>query len=190
MSNVFRFLFICSLLFTGCKDKCGEIACRNGGTCHNNRCVCDEEYFGEECEVRCRNGATYDGEDCVCGTGYEGDDCGLLVRDRFIGTYEMEGYCNCGGPNPVLLDPFLINITAGSDDLGLNISLLDLDVDLPIEAMISGQTFEIPSQDFDDVTIGGGGEFGESFLYLSYAKFKGSGANITTEKYVLIGSRQ
>lgn len=183
-------MVVMALMFANCKDKCGEISCRNGGECRNNSCQCLEEYFGDECEVRCRNGADWDGDDCICGVGYEGEQCELLVRDRFVGSYEMNGYCNCGGPNPVFIDPFIINITAASDDLGLNISLLDVDVSLPIEAFISGQTFEIPSQVFDgNITISGGGEFGESFLYVSYGKITGSGATFTTETYQLIGSQ-
>lgn len=183
-------LIACALLFTGCRDKCGEIACRNGGECVNNKCRCEDDYFGDECEVRCRNGATWDGEDCICAVGYEGEECGLLVRDRFIGSYEMNGYCNCGGPSPVFLDPFIINITAGSDDLALNISMLDVDVTLPIEAFVSGQVFEIPGQIFNGTTtISGGGEFGETFLYISYGKIIGSGASVTTETYVLTGAR-
>lgn len=189
MRTIYLLLFVI-VLSVGCKrEKCGEIVCRNGGECENGKCDCKDEYFGDECEVRCHNGADWDGEDCICAEGYEGEDCSQLVRDRFVGSYEMDGYCDCGGSSPVFLNPFVINVTAGSDDLAINISLLDVDVALPIEAFISGQTFEIPAQSFNgNITISGGGEFGQTFLYIAYGKIVGTGASTYTETYRLVGS--
>lgn len=183
-------LFSLAFGIDGCKDKCGDIACRNGGDCENNRCVCEPTYFGKECEIRCMNDATFEDGLCYCQNGYEGPDCAALTRDRFVGTYTMDGYCHCGGANPVFIDPFQVNVTAASDDLSFNFSMLDASVSLPIEALVNGQSFDIPAQSFSgNITISGGGEFGETFLYISYGKIVGSGASTYTETYRLIGSK-
>lgn len=40
-----------TVLYTGCKDKCGKTTCQNGGTCENNICKCPTGYSGTSCET-------------------------------------------------------------------------------------------------------------------------------------------
>ena len=40
----------CSLMYTSCKNKCGNTTCQNGGSCSNNVCVCPTGYSGSACD--------------------------------------------------------------------------------------------------------------------------------------------
>lgn len=39
-----------SVLYTGCKNKCGSTTCQNGGTCSDNVCICPTGYSGNACQ--------------------------------------------------------------------------------------------------------------------------------------------
>lgn len=40
-----------SVIYIGCKNKCGSITCNNGGTCQSNVCVCPTGYYGNACQT-------------------------------------------------------------------------------------------------------------------------------------------
>ncbi len=60
-----------SVLYTGCKDKCGSTTCANGGTCSDNKCSCP--------------------------TGYSGTTCATGMTDGLLGSYD----CSRANCNPV-----------------------------------------------------------------------------------------
>lgn len=39
-----------TVVYTGCKDKCGSTTCQNSGTCVDNVCSCPSGYSGASCE--------------------------------------------------------------------------------------------------------------------------------------------
>lgn len=70
------FSLCATVLLTSCeKDACTQLTCRNGGTCNEGFCRCQDGYSGAECELR--------------------------AADRFLGTYI--GYVDCTGA-PKLVD--------------------------------------------------------------------------------------
>lgn len=99
MRKTIFFLLLCA--FYGCKDKCKEISCYNGGTCDDGSCICADHYTGEHCETQVaperilvqkltvvkwptfNNGETWD---------YNGGpDVRFRIENQGIVTYDHEG---------------------------------------------------------------------------------------------------
>ena len=94
--NTFNFLDNLWILYN---NSC-ERNCSNNGYCHYNRCICNENYWGDDCSnLFCYNSFCYIDFDifsnqkcfhcsghgkclsngkCECNKGYLGDDCGIL----------------------------------------------------------------------------------------------------------------
>jgi len=69
---------------------CFGVPCINGDCDQQTEsCICNENYFGEECSILCKNGDFEDGE-CNCHVGYEGIGCDIESRDRFLGWWSCE----------------------------------------------------------------------------------------------------
>ncbi len=98
-------------------NECYGNPCGAHGTCeldslYNARCNCEPGYIGSDCHpdlcigVVCQYVNTSCNEGvCKCNTGYEGDTCGILIRNKFIGTYNAIDSC-VTPPN------FVVTITA------------------------------------------------------------------------------
>ena len=51
VTALFTMGIFASVLYVGCKNKCGSITCNNGGTCESNTCVCPTGYYGNSCQT-------------------------------------------------------------------------------------------------------------------------------------------
>ncbi len=87
MKQVF-YLFIAAFIITvaSCKqDKCEGVVCKNGGTCQDGTCACNEAWTGPTCEIhtnacdtlRCHWGYCATGH-CNCDWHVSGDSCTIL----------------------------------------------------------------------------------------------------------------
>ncbi|EGR32384.1 kelch motif family protein, putative [Ichthyophthirius multifiliis] len=74
--------------------------CHNKGICRNNRCQCEEGYFGESCEIQllcernCSNrGICGSDGRCKCFPGFSGKVCEIYVPCPFNCTDQKQGKC-------------------------------------------------------------------------------------------------
>lgn len=84
--------FTC-ITYVACKDACKGVACLNGGSCQDGKCVCPSGYTGANCEktlctgIDCKNGGTCKDGKCQCPAGYEGSLCETAMAEKFYGTW-------------------------------------------------------------------------------------------------------
>ena len=126
------------LLFNSCSDKCKEIICYNGGFCLDGTCGCT--------------------------TGFEGNDCSLEVREKFLGTYNVQDHCSITGENTytVNIGPIDTNVAE------VQIANFNNDFSNLVTANISGINIEIPVQtpDNDGRSVSGVGIFNNGFTII------------------------
>ena len=79
---------------------CEGVDCGGHGVCRNGVCMCQEGYFGEECEVRmkCRRncldrGICMSNGRCRCFAGFEGEICEMFIPCPSNCSGEEQGLC-------------------------------------------------------------------------------------------------
>lgn len=73
-----------SVIYTGCKDKCGSVTCENGGTCEENVCVCP--------------------------TGYSGSSCTTTWTTEYVGTYNCTQKCTPAAAGGSWQSPVVVSV--------------------------------------------------------------------------------
>ncbi|XP_046368498.2 protein crumbs-like isoform X1 [Haliotis rufescens] len=109
----------CTIGYTGPNCSivdCGQVDCRNGGTCGTNadntkwKCHCTEYYAGDMCDIRgpcfnqtcelantdqCVQNIEAFNYTCVCNNGWEGDNCTQDINECDTGVQQCQnGHCN------------------------------------------------------------------------------------------------
>jgi len=133
-------LFALILLFTqsfqSCKDRCKFQVCENGGTCDDGTCLCPD--------------------------GTTGLDCSILLRDEYLGTYDVTETCGQGNYT------YVLTITADPDNIALvNIQNLgDFGLDFSASASFDGLTF---NQTRQGLTLTGTGTINGNVLTIQFS---------------------
>lgn len=83
-----------TVLYTSCKNKCGNTTCQNGGTCDNNKCVCPVGYSGNACQAGWSNAiiGTYTCSRANCVPGITGVNSwqSAIIKDPTNSGYTIE----------------------------------------------------------------------------------------------------
>lgn len=110
------FLLMCII---SCKDDCEGVVC-NDGSCIDGTCLCDQGFYGDNCDVKCTNGVYQNGT-CTCLQGYEGAECDVESRTRYYGSWSgvLSG-CTVDTPigdYPVPEFPVTLEITESTENV-------------------------------------------------------------------------
>ncbi len=111
-------------------------------------------------QVVCKNGACVDGL-CVCPEGYYGEDCGLLVRDQFLGTYDVQDTCASSNYT------YVITISASPANITEVIVSNMVDFGYNFTAKVSGNTLTLGSTQ-QGLTLNGTGVLNGTKLKINY----------------------
>ncbi len=120
--NLLRTFTILVVLFSmtivqSCRKSPCEVANCNGA-CVNGTCICEDGYTGPDCSIppdlclnlNCNNGACLLGA-CICDDGYDGTDCSIIIRNSFIGIYDVAEVCT---NNPTVTVNYVSEISASA----------------------------------------------------------------------------
>ena len=116
----------------------------------------------DPCEdTSCINGGVCFDGDCDCPIGFTGVDCRSETREDFLGTYQLVGQCEEDSASFILISR---NPNRGDylyiDNLG--------DEGIRVNAIVSGNEFQIDEQSFLEGTITGFGSYNNDQLLMNY----------------------
>lgn len=144
---------------------CSGVSCQNGGTCVNGTCNCPTGYSGANCEiddlcvnlnVNCLNGGVCINGRCNCPSGVIGDSCDTILRNYFIGYWDVPDTCSASGNSIAYTVTILASTTALGD---VTLSNMWNYFTNDVNGYVLGDSITIPFQqpDNDGVTIEGVG---------------------------------
>lgn len=158
---------------------CTGVSCQNGGTCVNGACDCPPNYSGANCEIddlcvnlniNCSNNGVCVSGRCNCPSGVIGEYCDTILRNYFIGYWDVPDTCNLSG-NTI----YTVTISASNSALGdVKLSNVWNYFINDVEGYILGDSLTIPFQqpDNDGVSIEGLGvidmQLTDTLMYFQY----------------------
>jgi hypothetical protein len=152
-----------ALLPSCSKDKCKDVTCQNGGTCNDD-----------------------DGS-CTCATGYEGANCETAMRDKFIGTFKMNGNVNCNVTGSTALTN--VTVTVSNSSTSIQKMVIAVGGSFSITATLNSSTsFTIDQTTIGTFTYSGNGSI--SGIQLSLTINEADSSVPETCVYTLSGPKQ